>query len=287
MNFQNIAPVPKYREILGGAIRNSKKQTKEPRSKLLTTHIEKKLSLVIRDFPSFDSMNDFYREAIAQVVDVAKAKKALSSINWAIDKIKQFSKETDLQGYKQNLGRISSIMKRIAPHLELLDDVRKALKDLPDIKKLFTVCIAGFPNVGKSTLLSRITSSKPEIKDYAFTTKRLNTGYFEFRLRKIQVIDTPGTLARFDKMNKIERLAFLALKYKSDIIVFVLDPTGNLQRQKDLYSQIRKYGDEIIAYISKSDICSPENVINASKELGIEEYFTNPEKLKRKIISLI
>ena len=69
----------------------------------------------------------------------------------------------------------------------------------------FTVVIAGFPNVGKSTVLRRLTGAKPKVAEYPFTTKGIQIGYLETKWNKIQVIDTPGLLDRpIDQMNNIE-----------------------------------------------------------------------------------
>lgn len=287
MNFQNIPPVPRAQELLEGAIKQSKKQSKNPREQLFSMYLDKKLSNIIQDFPSFDAMDDFYKEATNQVIDLDETKKALSTIKWGKDKIVSLSRSALKEDFPQFLGRASSVMKRLDPKLILLDESRKNLKDLPDIKKLFTVCIAGFPNVGKSTLLSKITSSKPEIKNYAFTTKRLNTGYFDFRMRKIQVIDTPGTLARFEKMNNIEKLAFLAIKYKADVIVFVADPSNeeDYEIQSKLLEIIKKYGRPIVYYISKTDITSKEKVKKLIDYLKIKDPCLEANVVRTKIVT--
>ena len=132
------------------------------------------------------------------------------------------------------------------------------MRKFPAIKSnVFTVCIFGFPNVGKSTLLSKMTSSDPEIKSYAFTTKSLNLGYINYPGNKIQIIDTPGTLNRPNKMNNIEFQAYIALQHVSHLIVYMFDPTESLydiKQQHKLYSRAKKYKKELITYVSKKDI---------------------------------
>ena len=130
-----------------------------------------------------------------------------------------------------------------------------------------TACIFGFPNVGKSTLLSKITGSTPEIKNYAFTTKSLNIGYLkneEFAAKKIQFIDTPGTLDRFFKMNLIEQQAYLALKHCCDGVIFVFDLTEGYSYEKQfmLFENLKKIKPDtpIIVYLSKSDMIDKSNV---------------------------
>ena len=97
------------------------------------------------------------------------------------------------------------------------------MRTYPDVKEMFTVCIYGFPNVGKSTLLNKLTTSKATVAAYAFTTKEINAGYFTVEDKKIQVFDVPGTLARENKMNYIELQAELVVKELADIIIYVFD----------------------------------------------------------------
>jgi nucleolar GTP-binding protein len=155
------------------------------------------------------------------------------------------------------LGRVSSVMRQLDKHLEMLNKARDILRNLPSIDdELFTVAIAGFPNVGKSTLLSKITTAKPEIKAYAFTTKGLNVGYFEYKYNKIQCVDTPGTLDRI-KPNDIERKADATIKYLAHLVVYVVDPTEggySLAQQHQLYDKTDRLGKRMLVYVSKADV---------------------------------
>ena len=150
------------------------------------------------------------------------------------------------------------------------------------IKQMPTVCIAGFPNVGKSTLLGKITTSKPEIKNYAFTTKTLNMGYMSAgKEDNVQVIDTPGTLAREDKMNNIEKQAYLAIKYQADLIVYVFDPTDTypIEDQEALFELMKKYRKPIVVYLSKTDIATKQQI----KRFDKYEPYTSQEKVAEEI----
>ena len=162
------------------------------------------------------------------------------------------------------------------------------MKAYPIIKtSLFTVAITGFPNIGKTTLLYKLTGSKPEIKSYAFTTKTINLGYFSHNNAKIQVIDTPGTLNRFDKMNNIEKQAFLAMKYCTQLIVYVFDLTEPypLDKQIELYEKIKLLSLPVIVYLSKTDIID-KKIIQEFKE-KYREAKTNVIELKQSILSLM
>ena len=131
------------------------------------------------------------------------------------------------------------------------------MKDFPTIKtSLNTVALTGFPNVGKSTLLKKLTGAQPKVAAYAFTTKNLNLGYSVIGDQRIQFVDTPGTLNRYNKMNPVEKKAYLVMKYIADIIVFIFDLTETypIDEQTKLFREIQAFDKPIIVYLSKTDI---------------------------------
>jgi nucleolar GTP-binding protein len=213
---------------------------------------------------------------IRNSLDYAELKKSLGALRWAQQKVDFFSDNYDkkirrctefkrmIAYSKEYYGRVSSIIKQVRKQLEYLELARKTMKDFPAVKtKLFTVAIAGFPNVGKTTLLSKLTPARPEISNYAFTTRKLNIGYAQIDNRKVQFIDTPGTLDRFQKMNPIEKQAHLAMKYCADLIIFVFDTsdqTYDPKTQKKLLNNTKKLGKDVIVYLSKTDIADKEKV---------------------------
>jgi nucleolar GTP-binding protein len=143
---------------------------------------------------------------------------------------------------KQYYGRISSIMQRIDKDLKFLQNAREELRKVPDFdNSMPAVVIAGFPNVGKSQLVDKISTAKPQIAAYPFTTQGIGVGHFEKGWRKFQIIDTPGLLDRpLEDRNEIELQAVLALKHLADVIVFVLDPseTSGYSYEKQLHPMI-------------------------------------------------
>lgn len=263
--------------------------------------LDKHMTLIIKSFPSFDSLTEFYQELLVAYINVDDVKKALGSIGWAQAKVKTFTRENKqrlMRTTKPNemnairrsyYGRISSIMKQMKKYLELLERTRKTLRKFPTVKSdMFTVSIAGFPNVGKSTLLGQLTPAKPEINDYAFTTKTLNLGYASYGIHKSQFIDTPGTLARKDKMNEVEMHAYLAIKYIANIIVYVFDLSEaayTVDDQKKLLEQLKYFDKPIVCYLSKTDII-PRKVVSAFvKEFDNKRIplYTSKEELNKVI----
>ncbi len=298
MNFQNLVSVEDGRFYLDIAFNRAKKKANEKKIPSKIDHLTKVKILerlkadVIKDtiehafkkieesYPSIDELPEFYKELCAAHFNTNDVKKSLGALKWATDKINDLTRLT--HGSLRNAstteriskiknayyGRVSSVMKQINKNLELLEATRRTMKAFPAIKeKYYTVAIVGFPNVGKSTLLSNITKSNVDINSYAFTTKSLLVGYAIIEHQKIQFVDTPGTLNRDNKQNFIEIQANLAMKYVADLLVYIFDPTETyaLEKQERLLKEIKKFHKPIILFMSKTDIAD-DGVIEDIKE---------------------
>ena len=288
------ASMRKGKKLRGDRFQNAKTKDLE-RINIIRDAIVTRFKDITNNFPSLDNLSEFYEQLLKTTLERDRLKKALASVNWAQKKITELTKmyrgrlikadsiQALTREKKAFIGRISSIVRQIDKHLDYLETARKIIRDYPTIKKgLFTICIAGFPNVGKSTLLSKLSISKPEIKAYAFTTKRLNLGYAKMNNEKIQFIDTPGTIARPEKMNNIEKQAYLAIKYQADLIIYIFDLTETypLKDQHKLLENIKKYRKPIIIYLSKTDIIEKDIVNQFQKEL---QLFTDISDLKKEL----
>lgn len=310
MNFQDLKRIEKPDHYLDVAFSRARERTLTAKEKKVKDRIAKKkfieisrletvegsltskLTAILKSYPSIDTLPDFYLELLKVTLDYPYLKKSLGAVNWAIKSIKRFTNEYVVKIRKtpdipnitkmrtQYYGRVSSVMKQIRKELGFLEEARKTMRSFPTIKtSMFTVAICGFPNVGKTTLLSRMSGSTPEIKDYAFTTKRINVGYIQDE--KIQLLDTPGTLNR-QKMNYIEKQADLAMKHCSHAYVYVFDLTEPypLKDQVKLYRLLKKDKAEMIVYISKTDICEDKEFRKKYSAI------TDPEALKEKLIQV-
>merc|ERR550532_3494093 len=90
---------------------------------------------------------------------------------------------------------MATIMRRQNQSLQYLEQVRQHLSRLPSIDpNTRTLLITGFPNVGKSSFINKITRADVEVQPYAFTTKSLFVGHMDYRYLRWQVVDTPGIL---------------------------------------------------------------------------------------------
>jgi nucleolar GTP-binding protein len=169
---------------------------------------------------------------------------------------------------KAALGRMATIMKRQKNSLEYLEQVRQHLSRLPAIDpNTRTLLITGFPNVGKSSFINKITRADVEVQPYAFTTKSLYIGHTDHKYLRWQVIDTPGILDHpLENRNTIEMQAITALAHIRACIVFIMDPSEqcghSLEEQYSLFCNIRPLFNNkpILVIMNKTDICSIQDL---------------------------
>src|SRR3989344_3885677 len=257
----------------------------------VTETLRKKLIKVVKSFPR--PQTQFYRELMNITIDVPQFNSSIQVIQkiiMSLDKVEDFTlKRIETSSNLDSLrrafyGRISSLITKADKHLAFLDRVRYVMRDYPMIKEFPTIAIVGFPNVGKTTLLTKLTSSKAKIAPYAFTTQNINCGYITFGSRVIQLLDTPGTLARPEKMNAIEKQAYCAMKISAEKLIYVFDPTDTypMEQQEKLLEIISLFGKKIILFMSKTDIAQ-ESKINEIKQAH-PNILTSAEEVKDQLL---
>ncbi|MCD6275177.1 MAG: NOG1 family protein [Thermoplasmata archaeon] len=236
------------------------------------------LKRYVDKFPYINKMHPFYRSLLELLLDKNQYKKSLGALNWAIGKIESLATkysrkikgcgkiEEALKLRKEFYGRAASVIKQISSNLQFLAQAREIMRRLPDIDaREPTIVIAGYPNVGKSELVSKLSTAKPEIAAYPFTTKGIIVGHMETEYGRVQIIDTPGLLDRpLEKRNKIEKQAILALKYLANLIVFLLDPSETcgykLEEQENLLDEIKlSFNVPILVVENKADLLRRES----------------------------
>lgn len=116
-------------------------------------------------------------------------------------------------------------MRKQGASLGYLEEVRKHLSRLPSIDpNTRTFLVTGYPNVGKSSFMNKITRADVDVQPYAFTTKSLFVGHFDHKYERWQAIDTPGILDHpLEDRNTIEMQAITALAHLQSTVIFFID----------------------------------------------------------------
>lgn len=260
-------------------IEGGKRARAEAMGKLsaISNTITATLNKYVRAFPSLDRVHPFERELIDITVGLDQLRHSLGAVDWARKTIEDIhkkelarmksapSKPEVMKALNSAFGRISSVLGRIDGELDFLNGARQKLKDMPGINaEEWVVVVAGCPNVGKSQLVGRISSGKPEVASYPFTTKGVSIGHLHIGYERIQVMDTPGLLdRRMESRNAIELQAIAALEHLADVLVFVFDPSEAcgypMEEQNHLLADIReRFGKvPVIEVSNKSDMGRP------------------------------
>ncbi|GGD29355.1 GTPase ObgE [Hyunsoonleella pacifica] len=134
-----------------------------------------------------------------------------------------------------------------------------------ELKVLADVGLVGFPNAGKSTLLSVITSAKPKIADYEFTTLKPNLGIVEYRDFKTFVMaDIPGIIEGAAEGKGLGHYFLRHIERNSVLLFLIPADADNIKKQYDiLLDELRRYNPEMLdkerlIAISKSDMLDEE-----------------------------
>jgi GTP-binding protein len=165
-----------------------------------------------------------------------------------------------------------------------------------ELKLIADVGLVGFPNAGKSTLISKISAAKPKIADYPFTTLIPNLGIVRYRdYESFVVADIPGIIEGASE-GKGLGLQFLRHIERTRILLYMIDATqleGKKPKEffaqfKILESELKKYSDKLskkpyVICFTKTDAISDElkKKLNKANEINISSVTgENLEKLK-------
>lgn len=120
---------------------------------------------------------------------------------------------------------MATIMRRQKDALAYLEQVRQHLSRLPAIDpNTRTLLVCGYPNVGKSSFMNKVTRADVDVQPYAFTTKSLFVGHLDYKYLRWQVIDTPGILDHpLEEMNTIEMQSITALAHLRSCVMYFMD----------------------------------------------------------------
>ncbi|XP_034941870.1 nucleolar GTP-binding protein 1 [Chelonus insularis] len=289
-NFKKITVVPTAKDFIDIIL--SKTQRKTPtvvhkhykisrirafytrKVRFTQQNFHDRLSRIIQEFPKLDDVHPFYADLMNVLYDKDHYKLALGQINTARHLIDNVAKDyVRLLKYgdslyrckqlkKAALGRMATIMKRQAANLTYLEQVRQHLARLPTIDPYTrTIIICGFPNVGKSSFINKITRADVEVQPYAFTTKSLYVGHTDYKYLRWQVVDTPGILDHaLEDRNVIEMQAVTALAHLRAAVLYFCDISEqcghSLDEQVKLFESIKPLfaNKPLIVVVNKVDV---------------------------------
>lgn len=248
--------------------------------------IQEKLEGIVKGFPKLEEIHPFYADLINILYDKDHFKMALGYINTGKNLCEKVSKDyVKLMKYGDHLyrckqlkiaalGRMATIIKKLNSSLKYLEEVRKHLGRMPSIDPYTrTLLLTGFPNVGKSSFMNKITTAESEVQPYPFTTQSLWAGQTTYKNIKWQVIDTPGILDRpLEERNNIEMQAINALAHLDAAILYFIDISEecgySLEKQISLFNSIRPLfkNKPLIIVLNKIDIQPFETLEDVHKE---------------------
>ncbi|MCD8445569.1 Obg family GTPase, partial [Tenacibaculum finnmarkense] len=151
-----------------------------------------------------------------------------------------------------------------------------------ELKLLADVGLVGFPNAGKSTLLSVITAAKPKIADYAFTTLKPNLGIVEHRNHKSFVVaDIPGIIEGAAEGKGLGHYFLRHIERNSTLLFLIPADSDDIKKEYEiLLNELRKHNPELLdkdrlLAISKADMLDDELKEEIKKDLpeGIDALF--------------
>lgn len=153
-----------------------------------------------------------------------------------------------------------------------------------ELKILADVGLVGFPNAGKSTLLSVITSAKPKIADYEFTTLKPNLGIVEYRdFQSFVMADIPGIIEGAAEGKGLGHYFLRHIERNSILLFLIPADADDIKNQYDiLLDELRRYNPEMLdkerlVAISKSDLLDEELKIELKQildnELAVDYIF--------------
>lgn len=144
-----------------------------------------------------------------------------------------------------------------------------------ELKILADVGLVGFPNAGKSTLLSVLSAAKPEIANYPFTTLTPNLGIVEYRQnRSFIMADIPGIIEGAHE-GKGLGIRFLRHIERNSMLLFIIAAdSNNIEKEyHTLLNEMKKYNPELLdkerlLVVSKADLLDEELMMELEKELS-------------------
>ncbi|RPB17956.1 NOG1-domain-containing protein [Terfezia boudieri ATCC MYA-4762] len=306
--FNNVAPVPTSQEFLDIVL--SRTQRKLPTqiragfkiSRIRAFYLRKvkfteqtfgeKLGQILETFPKLNDLHPFHKDLLNTLYDQVHFKIALGQISTAKHLIETVCRDyVRLIKYAQSLfqckqlkraalGRMATICKRLKDPLAYLEQVRQHLGRLPSIDpNTRTLIICGYSSlVGTRLRLSQrlksVTRADVDVQPYAFTTKSLYVGHFDYKYLRFQAIDTPGIFDHpLEEMNTIKMQSITAIAHLRSAVLYFVDLSEqcgySIEAQVKLYHSIKPlFANKLVfLVVNKIDAMRPEDLPQEQQDL--------------------
>ncbi len=176
--------------------------------------------------------------------------------------------------------------RRHAPHFSQTGEKTEMKKVVLELKTIADVGLVGFPNVGKSTILSKVTKARPKIANYHFTTLSPNLGVVDFYDKQFVMADIPGLIEGASEGAGLG-IEFLRHIERTRMLVHVIDVSG--VEGRDAYEDYLKINAELKNYSKELPKLKQIIVANKTDIYGADEKlkeFKAKIGRKHKIISV-
>ncbi|EDK44636.1 Nucleolar GTP-binding protein 1 [Lodderomyces elongisporus] len=303
LSWKDIPPVPTSNDMLDIILNRTQRKTPTVirpgfkitrirafymrKVKFTAEGFVEKFNDLLSGFPNINDVHPFHRDLMDTLYEKNHYKVSLAAVSRAKTLIEQVARDYNrLLKFGQSLyqckqlkraalGRMATITKKLKDPFVYLEQVRQHLGRLPSIDpNTRTLVICGYPNVGKSSFLKSITKADVEVQPYAFTTKSLYVGHFDYKYLRFQAIDTPGILDRpTEEMNNIEMQSIYAIAHLRSCVLYFMDLSEqcgfSIEAQVKLFHSIKPLfaNKSVLIVMNKSDIIKIEDLDKANQEL--------------------
>ncbi|XP_042482633.1 GTP-binding protein 4 isoform X1 [Macadamia integrifolia] len=294
--FQKLPMVMPSIDILCSALRKARRVTptkgianvakrERNRGAKQLDALMKELAVPLRDyvekFPNKKYLHPYERSLIELTLGDGNYEKVLGRVDTLRKKVqsvgkehaslcaKSLSKREAEERLSEGTKNLEDIFKLEGNAVDDLLNIAKTLRAMPVVDlETPTLCLVGAPNVGKSSLVRILSTGKPEVCHYPFTTRGILMGHIALNYQNFQVTDTPGILKRCDEdRNNLEKLTLAVLSHLPTAVLYVHDLSGECgtspSDQFIIYEEMReRFSNHLwLDVVSKCDLLQESPVI--------------------------
>ncbi|GAV87677.1 FeoB_N domain-containing protein/NOG1 domain-containing protein [Cephalotus follicularis] len=244
------------------------------------------LKVYMDNFPNKKYLHPYERSLIELTLGDGNYEEVLRNVNALRKKVvsvgkehaslcaKSLTKREAEERLNEGMEKLEQIFKLEGKVVDNLLTIAKTLRAMPVVDlETPTLCLVGAPNVGKSSLVRILSTGKPEVCNYPFTTRGILMGHMALNYQHFQVTDTPGLLKRLDEeRNNLEKLTLAVLSHLPTAVLYVHDLSGECgtspSDQFKIYKEIKeRFRDHLwLDVVSKCDLLKVPPVLFVTED---------------------